>query len=177
MAKKSVTVISTTNGMQRSDGRRVKYINYICFMKISIPAFLLATVITLGACNNNETAEATTPLPPSPANTSLVDSPKIKNDSNTLSAPVLPGSVQQQPATGIVLNPPHGQPGHSCDVEVGQPLNGAPVSNSAPPVMTMPAQQPQALPQAPLPANGQVRINPAHGQPGHRCDVAVGAAL
>lgn len=145
-------------------------------MKILIPAFLLAAFITLGACNNNETAEAETPLPP-PANTGLVDSPAIKTENNTPGAPVLPGSVQQQPANGIVLNPPHGQPGHSCDVEVGQPLNSAPVSNSTPPAMTMPAQQPQTLPQAPLPANGQVRINPAHGQPGHRCDVAVGAAL
>lgn len=142
-------------------------------MKKTIPAFLFAA-ITLVACNNNETAEAETPLPPPPVTTGVIDSSNILKDSNIPVAPVLPGSMQQQP-NGVLLNPPHGQPGHNCDIEVGQPLNSAPVTSGSQPVMTTPAQQPQVLPQAP--ANGQARINPPHGQPGHRCDIAVGAAL
>jgi len=36
---------------------------------------------------------------------------------------VMPSSpVQSAPAATARLNPPHGQPGHSCDVPVGQPL-------------------------------------------------------
>ena len=31
------------------------------------------------------------------------------------------------PANG--LNPAHGQPGHRCDIAVGQPLSSAPVKN------------------------------------------------
>lgn len=50
------------------------------------------------------------------------------------------------------LNPPHGQPGHRCDIPVGDPL---PTTS----------------------ANNSVKINPAHGQPGHRCDIPVGDPL
>lgn len=58
------------------------------------------------------------------------------------------------PAGGTNLNPPHGEPGHRCDIAVGQPL----------------------------PENGQTQqasgnLNPPHGQPGHRCDIAVGEPL
>ncbi|MCX2680079.1 hypothetical protein OOZ15_09030 [Galbibacter sp. EGI 63066] len=54
------------------------------------------------------------------------------------------------------VNPPHGQPGHRCDIAVGAPL-GSSTNNT------------------PLEANAT--LNPAHGQPGHRCDIPVGAAL
>jgi hypothetical protein len=29
----------------------------------------------------------------------------------------------------------------------------------------------------PVEANKTLKVNPAHGQPGHRCDIAVGATL
>ena len=51
----------------------------------------------------------------------------------------------------VVLNPPHGQPGHRCDIPVGEPL--------------------------PATASNNVRLNPPHGQPGHRCDIPVGSPL
>ncbi|HLV62367.1 hypothetical protein [Galbibacter sp.] len=64
-------------------------------------------------------------------------------------------AVQQpvQSATGV--NPPHGQPGHRCDIAVGAPLGGNTMLNN----------------------DASVTLNPAHGQPGHRCDIAVGAPL
>lgn len=92
------------------------------------------------------------------------------------------GSVQTAPG----MNPPHGQPGHRCEIAVGAPLN------------SVPSQKPQTTPQvvAPKPVekpvlnvnsnNGSATIvgastppgmNPPHGQEGHRCDVAVGAPL
>jgi hypothetical protein len=52
------------------------------------------------------------------------------------------------------LNPPHGYPGHRCDLKVGEALNLKPEIKTTKP-----------------------ELNPAHGQPGHRCDIAVGAPL
>ncbi len=81
------------------------------------------------------------------------------------------------------LNPAHGEPGHRCDIAVGAPLTQNPSStlNSTQPaspilntsLQTTPAAQTKPV-AAPLLNTG---INPAHGQPGHRCDVAVGATL
>ncbi|MFD2920607.1 hypothetical protein ACFS6H_12845 [Terrimonas rubra] len=149
--------------------------------QLSIFPFLLAAVLLLGACNNNDKSGTDTTLPSQPVNADAVNTP-VKTDTPNNNMPVAPAAMQQQPAnSGIVLNPPHGQPGHSCDIEVGQPLNSAPTNKPAgQPVMTTPSQAPvanPALPNAITPNSGQVRINPAHGQPGHRCDVAVGAAL
>lgn len=87
-------------------------------------------------------------------------------------------------------NPPHGQPGHRCDIPVGAPLDSAPAQN------TMPAQpanngtgqgflnngnntapaQPATRTQTTAPGM-KGKPNPAHGQPGHRCDIQVGAPL
>ncbi|HEX4957293.1 MAG TPA: hypothetical protein VFV46_03890 [Lacibacter sp.] len=76
----------------------------------------------------------------------------------------------------VALNPAHGQPGHRCDIAVGAPLNSAP----APATQTAPAQSPpMVMPAQPAPAAASAggALNPAHGQPGHRCDIAVGAPL
>ena len=71
------------------------------------------------------------------------------------------------------INPAHGQPGHRCDLAVGAPLvnaNGTPVPVAGPQNMNAsPAQQ--------QPAPAGLKVNPAHGLPGHRCDLQVGAPL
>ncbi len=151
-------------------------------MKILLPTFLLATLITVVACNNNNTAETETIAPTQPVSTGVNDTINNAAGVNTNSVPVAPSTIQPQQG-GVALNPPHGQPGHNCDIEVGKPLNSAPTSNTAPPIMTTPAQSPTVVPSnpsTPLPSginSGQVKLNPAHGLPGHRCDIAVGAAL
>jgi len=63
--------------------------------------------------------------------------------------------VQQSIQSAAGVNPPHGQPGHRCDIAVGAPLGG----NSM------------------LGNDTSVNLNPPHGQAGHRCDIAVGAPL
>jgi hypothetical protein len=84
------------------------------------------------------------------------------------------------------LNPPHGQPGHDCAIAVGAPLKSTKASAPAPtqvqvaapvssPIESRPVAVPTAAPSNNLNAN--VKINPAHGQPGHDCAVAVGAPL
>ncbi len=122
-----------------------------------LPMCLLLTVVT--SCSNGmEEGSSTTPA----VNT-------------TTTQPV----QQTAPATTTQagLNPPHGQPGHRCDIQVGAPLN-SPAGQSA----TAPQQQTVVNPTPPPPvapaASGtQAGLNPAHGQPGHRCDIAVGAPL
>jgi len=75
------------------------------------------------------------------------------------------------------MNPPHGQPGHRCDIAVGAPLNSPVATNSASPQVvsntgaTVVSSTTVATLQTPK------GMNPPHGQPGHRCDIAVGAPL
>lgn len=100
--------------------------------------------------------------------------------------------------TAAGMNPPHGQPGHRCDIAVGAPLNSPPGQGagqtSAPAAQSSqsgflggnaqaqaPAQQ-QAAPQQQMPKQETApgmkgKPNPAHGQPGHRCDISVGQPL
>jgi len=94
----------------------------------------------------------------------------------TITAPV------PQPA-GVTLNPEHGQPGHRCDLAVGAPLTSAAGAASPVPVPNQPApviqptssSTPVTIPATPTAA--APGTNPEHGQPGHRCDLAVGAPL
>jgi hypothetical protein len=88
--------------------------------------------------------------------------------------------------SSVRLNPAHGQPGHDCAIAVGAPLKGsvAKVAAPAPVQATAPnfsvASVPDAAPvQATAPNFGvpNAKVNPAHGQPGHDCAVAVGAPL
>lgn len=78
------------------------------------------------------------------------------------------------------MNPAHGQPGHRCDIAVGAPLNSEPVQVKSQPVTTttLPLTSPTITTTSPV-ATTKVApgMNPAHGQPGHRCDIAVGAPL
>ncbi len=79
---------------------------------------------------------------------------------------------------GSKLNPAHGQPGHNCAIAVGAPLNGAPQTSSpvtAPLQKTAPVTQTTVAPAAAV--KTAPGMNPAHGQPGHRCDISVGAPL
>jgi hypothetical protein len=94
------------------------------------------------------------------------------------------------------LNPAHGEPGHDCAVAVGEPLPSADLSKAAAtPVpsglgsLVEPVPASIAAPSLTAPAIGTpnlkvnttgtvgAKINPAHGQPGHDCAVAVGAPL
>lgn len=71
-------------------------------------------------------------------------------------------------------NPAHGQPGHKCDIAVGAPLNSTPVQPTTTNTTTSNTTTAPANTNKTVSATG---LNPAHGQPGHRCDIAVGAPL
>lgn len=118
----------------------------------------------------------------SKSQTTLMDQAGIKSSIQTGSTMV----------TAPGMNPPHGQPGHRCDIPVGQPLNG-----TAPSQSTQPAPQNiqvngnntiQIDPNSVTPGkiaidnNGKAvktapGMNPPHGEPGHRCDIPVGQPL
>lgn len=88
-----------------------------------------------------------------------------------------------QPAPAAVaagMNPAHGQPGHRCDINVGEALSTpvkAAASPSAQPQAPVVAAPLQNMPSIPTGSQSTASLNPAHGQPGHRCDIAVGAPL
>jgi hypothetical protein len=119
---------------------------------------------------------------------------------NGTATPPQSNQVQMQPqvqaitqsnaktATPKGMNPPHGQPNHRCDISVGAPLNSKPTTTTV--ATTTPTSgevtknisvQP-SVPALLSPSSANTvetpeGMNPAHGQAGHRCDVAVGAPL
>ncbi|HEY1113072.1 MAG TPA: hypothetical protein VGE66_05905 [Chitinophagaceae bacterium] len=137
---------------------------------------LIASLL-LAACNSGSGKKSSSAAAPAPL-------PGVTAAPGTNQPPPVI-TTNAAPATGSAAagtNPPHGQPGHRCDLAVGAPLNGAPApsmqvpTGAQKPNMTI---QPQATPVTmPAPSNsGGARINPPHGQPGHDCSVQVGQPL
>ena len=140
---------------------------------------LIASVALLYSCDKAKTTETVTEAPKS-------DSAIVGNDSATsVSATenaVTPAPLNTSPVASTsgkpALNPEHGQPYHRCEIAVGAPIDSAPAQQNAPQTQTpsilspniAPAPQAQSL--GPKPA-----LNPAHGEPHHRCELAVGAPL
>lgn len=103
--------------------------------------------------------------------------------------PATPQKIEIKPVAGAAnpgMNPPHGQPGHRCDIAVGAPLNSAPktVTTQVQPAITANATSSPTstnpitiTPASTTPVKTAPGMNPPHGQPGHRCDIAVGAPL
>ena len=161
------------------------------FFRLSIIVLLFAS------CENTGDADLMDPAPPAP--TAVAPPPAPAPDTSkpvTISTtPALP-TITTTPAlptikpaenaatSTVAKNPAHGSPGHRCDIPVGAPLNtpaasaAAPAATSTPvpPATTAPAPIAPLAPVAP-PTNNKVRLNPAHGQPGHDCKVPVGQPL
>lgn len=87
------------------------------------------------------------------------------------SQPVVTKTVPQKVAKG--MNPPHGQPNHRCDIAVGAPLTAKAVVTPA----AIPVKAPEVTSGALETPQTGARLNPKHGDSGHRCDIAVGAPL
>lgn len=93
----------------------------------------------------------------------------------------------------VILNPPHGEPGHRCEVEVGKPLPAAGATANMPgaatlsatnpaPTITPVPNQPVTISTNPSPAPAAKTttapgMNPPHGEPGHDCAIPVGSPL
>jgi hypothetical protein len=141
---------------------------------------LIASVTLLYSCDKAKTNVAETEA-------SKTDS-AVNNSTENVATPApaeVASSVTNVANSGKpALNPAHGQPYHRCEIAVGAPIDSAPTQQSAPapqpnasvlsPYTTSPATPSPTPVQAlgPKPA-----VNPAHGEPHHRCDLAVGAPL
>src|SRR5690554_6550460 len=137
--------------------------------KISIFASIFALSLILTACehskkedNANETDHT------EHVETNSTNTPESSSNNA--------GVVSNQSGDeSVAINPPHGQPGHRCDIAVGAPLD-APANtqsvndqnNTTSPVIKSSSSSN---------TGSDVKVNPPHGQPGHRCDIQVGAPL
>ena len=147
--------------------------------KISI-SLLIFSVALISCKKENSTIESSA----EEVKSEVVDSTLINTDTTqTVAASeaqpqVLTAAPQPVQATAPGMNPPHGRPGHRCEIPVGAPLNTpAPVQTQAPAPSLIPQNN---MLQAPQPQQNMVTapgMNPPHGQPGHLCEIPVGAPL
>lgn len=151
---------------------------------------LCAVSILFFSCANDKSSDK----PDTTASPVVEMAPTVPLDLGVISVP--PATPPAATITTAGINPAHGLPGHRCDIAVGAPLNSAPSAPGAPSALgtppalgrTSPILGGPRVPVSPsLPGvapsfNTQTAgtapgMNPAHGQPGHDCAIAVGAPL
>jgi hypothetical protein len=146
-----------------------------------ITGLCLSAAFLLTACSSDEGGSADGQTKAMP----MVSPDKVE-------APATTQSITVDPAAGGTgsprLNPPHGEPGHVCEIPVGQPLDGSGgASESNSPVQSIQIDpnarggtQTFSMPPSggsPVQGGGSGRINPPHGEPGHVCEIPVGDPL
>lgn len=129
------------------------------------------------------------PITPTVATSPTNNNPVTINSTSPVEIQKTVSSAQTNGLTTTAgLNPEHGKPGHRCDIAVGAPLDSKPAATPA--ITTVPANNTPVTPTISqpvtpiLPAGTNTTpvtvasgLNPEHGKPGHRCDIAVGAPL
>ncbi len=132
--------------------------------QILIP--IICAGLAVSACNSNSSEKSST------------TSDTTKTQTTT---PIITPNTTTPTTTTVAagMNPEHGKPGHRCDIPVGAPLNTPPpnptvTSNTTAPTAPTINTSPTMVQPATTTAPG---MNPAHGQPGHRCDIPVGSPL
>jgi len=159
---------------------------------------LLVFSILLSSCKKEEEEATTTSTAPKeiilPRVEAIPSEPYVQSNNQNV-APVQNQTINpnsQAPSTAKAgMNPAHGQPGHRCEIAVGAPLN-SPAAKPAPPgsagikpaTITTGTPTTTQTPTTPAILNPPVvktvtapGMNPPHGEEGHVCSVAVGAAL
>lgn len=156
--------------------------------KVSLMIFAAAAFAV--SCKNTKSTESQTKVPTASAeNTAQGNNAENPSAAQQNTAVVTTSTPGNKPA----LNPAHGEPYHRCDIAVGAPIDSpAPAQNAAPQVVPQQAPvnnnsfntNPISPSAAPAPsvsstsASGpKPALNPAHGEPHHRCDLQVGAPL
>ncbi len=125
--------------------------------------------LAVGAPLNSAAPQPQTIAPPTITNT-----PDISAKNATIVTTSKPAAAG--------MNPEHGKPGHRCDIAVGAPLDSKPAEvNPVQPPTPAPATTKSDVPFSPLKPGTTTPVaagmNPEHGKPGHRCDIAVGDPL
>ena len=158
-------------------------------MKI-LPLIIISTVILYSCEDKKTTTEKDILVSDS---IKVVDSTISENnpDSTSEVAPNAIASTISKNNSGVkpALNPEHGKPFHRCDISVGAPIDSAPKPNPTPQTIpqqsasnnnfnTSPISNSVSSPiSAPKATGPKPALNPAHGEPYHRCDLKVGEPL
>ena len=145
-------------------------------MKITSHIIVAASLVFFMSCSEGE-SKSTAPV-------EETSSLPVTNAPAPVAAPGEMPAANPTDNSSVALNPAHGEPGHRCDIAVGALLNSAPqttpvttqpqVNTASQPTFTSPVMQP---PTAPTQGSATGKVNPAHGEPGHDCTIAVGAPL
>lgn len=133
------------------------------------PDSLKAATIVVPTPGNNP-ANA---LPQRPAPQPVVTPAPVTQPAAQVTTTPMPA---QAAPTAAGMNPPHGQPNHRCDIAVGAPLSTPIQKPAAGAQPTAVAGQPTVI-NTTTPVKTPKGMNPPHGEPNHRCDIAVGAPL
>ncbi|MRX39222.1 hypothetical protein GJU43_08045 [Flavobacterium sp. LC2016-23] len=149
--------------------------------KIIISSLVLSSLV-LVSCKKELEPQENTPTSELVKLGLVKDTTKVNTAAAAPAPTANPNTVMN--ATGGI-NPAHGQPGHRCDIAVGAPLNSAPTQTQTQTTTTQTAQTMQVNPGKQVvtttttaaPVKVAKGMNPSHGQPGHRCDIPVGAPL
>lgn len=152
-------------------------------MSSHLPPLALAAVAAflITSCSSDTPERATREVPAATAPQQIIDAP-------ILDADAMEGEAAPAPNSGTPrLNPPHGEPGHVCEIAVGEPLDGSGKAGTenqniqiVQPDMGGGStfSMPLGGPANDAPASGgSGRLNPAHGEPGHVCEIPVGQPL
>lgn len=132
------------------------------------------------SCGGNDFPEKDRSIIPENINTN--EPTVISPLNNALPQPVPIETTAPAAATANLagINPAHGVPGHRCDIAVGAPLSTPVTKPVVQPAQTISAPAVTTPVTTTLPASGSAftgTVNPAHGEPGHNCSIAVGAPL
>lgn len=154
-------------------------------MKYSNVAIVILLIASIMACSKSSKVPAQEGSTNNPSTTQTPPTTQLSQGANnsTTNSNTTSSLKEAETTTLAAVNPPHGQPNHRCDIAVGAPLNspagtGLQQKNAVQPtslqpnVSVLPAPNTTASTAATAPG-----MNPPHGQPGHRCDIKVGAPL
>ena len=129
-----------------------------------ISIFTLFAVVSCGPAKNDSQQTSQVPVIPQNQEQNNVAEPEAPA---TETPEVINPVASEENNSQVTINPPHGQPGHRCEIPVGAPLNSQPAKTT---------QQAESNTISST-NNAGVTINPPHGEPGHRCEIPVGAPL
>ena len=161
-------------------------------MTLKKTSIIISSFILLGmfSCNSTDSNSETTAVESAATTTETsnvvvpppVSTPVLNDQPSELmiKPPTQSGQFSGASTVAAGINPAHGMPGHDCAIAVGAPLKrstsvptASPVTTNAPVNQTIvPTETKSITTSAP-----NVKVNPAHGQPGHDCAIAVGAPL
>jgi hypothetical protein len=144
--------------------------------------FLFAIIVLFAAVSCSPAQKESQQQQSNPQQMNQMQISRLKQDASAVNATGTTATTSPaqsaapaQGNTAVRLNPPHGQPGHICEIPVGSPLPTAPVRSNAT-INSTPGAAPVNPATAPTAASN-VRLNPPHGQPGHICEIPVGSPL